>query len=82
MDLFFEAVAQQARDRTSGEIPDLEEYISMRGNTSGCKPCFALAECAAHIDLPDEVVAHPSIRALEDASNAFVTWSNVSLLSS
>ncbi len=77
MDLFFRAVAQQARDRARGDVPSLEEYIALRADTSGCKPCFALIEYAAGIDLPDEVVAHPVIRALEDAANAHVSWSNV-----
>ncbi|KAI0671682.1 terpenoid synthase [Trametes maxima] len=76
MDLFFRAVAQQARDRVHGDIPSLEEYIALRSDTSGCKPCFALIEYAADIDLPDEVVSHPTIRALEEATNSFVTWSN------
>ncbi|KAI1797175.1 terpenoid synthase [Ganoderma leucocontextum] len=76
MDLFFRAVAQQARDRARGDVPSLEEYIALRADTSGCKPCFALIEYAAGIDLPDEVVAHPVIRALEDAANAHISWSN------
>lgn len=45
-ELFFRAVAQQARDRASGNIPDLESYIAMRRDTSGCKPCWALIEYA------------------------------------
>ncbi|KAI0775257.1 terpenoid synthase [Trametes elegans] len=76
MDLFFRAVTQQARDRAQGDIPSLEEYISLRWDTSGCKPCFALIEYAAGFDLPDEVVSHPTIRSLEEATNSFVTWSN------
>ncbi|OBZ72574.1 Alpha-muurolene synthase [Grifola frondosa] len=76
MDLFFKAVAQQAKDRTLQEIPDLEEYIALRWDTSGCKPCFALIEFAAGIDLPDDVVQHPTIQALEEATNSLVTWSN------
>ncbi|KAH9943697.1 terpenoid synthase [Amylocystis lapponica] len=76
MELFFKAVSQQADDRRSGNIPDLEDYIAMRSDTSACKSCFALLEWTAGIDLPNYVLSHPSIRALEDASNAFVTWSN------
>lgn len=78
MDLFFKAVAQQAADRALGVIPDLESYIVVRRNTSGCKPCFALIEYGARIDLPDEVAQHPTICALEEATNDLVTWSNVS----
>ncbi|CDO74937.1 hypothetical protein BN946_scf184945.g9 [Trametes cinnabarina] len=76
MDLFFRAVAQQANDRAQGDIPSLEEYIALRWDTSGCKPCFALIEYAAGIDLPEQVISHPTIRALEEATNSFVTWSN------
>ncbi|TBU50447.1 terpenoid synthase [Dichomitus squalens] len=76
MDLFFRAVAQQARDRARGDVPSLEEYIALRMDTSGCKPCFALIEYAAGIDLPDEVMAHPAIRALEEAANSHISWSN------
>jgi Terpene synthase family 2, C-terminal metal binding len=77
MDLFFKAVAQQSADRAQGWIPDLESYVPLRRDTSGCKPCFALIEYAAGIDLPDYVVEHPTIRALEEATNDLVTWSNV-----
>jgi len=77
MNLFFDAVAKQADDRKNGHIPDLESYIVTRRDTSGCKPCFVLAEYAAQIDLPDVVVSHPVIMAMEEATNDFVTWSNV-----
>ncbi|KAG8212951.1 isoprenoid synthase domain-containing protein [Butyriboletus roseoflavus] len=76
MDLFFIAVAKQADDRANGRIPDLESYITVRRDTSGCKPCFALIEYAARIDLPDEVMSHPVIMAMEEATNDLVTWSN------
>ncbi|KAG6859420.1 Alpha-muurolene synthase, partial [Blastosporella zonata] len=42
LELFFEAVNIQARSRDAGEIPDLETYIDVRRDTSGCKPCWAL----------------------------------------
>ena len=45
MDFFFQSVTQQAQDRASGVIPDLESYIALRRDTSGCKPCWALIEC-------------------------------------
>lgn len=77
MDLFFIAVAKQADDRAKGHVPDLESYITMRRDTSGCKPCFALIEYAARIDLPDKVMSHPVIMAMEEATNDLVTWSNV-----
>lgn len=45
MDFFFQSVTQQALDRAAGIIPDLESYIALRRDTSGCKPCWALIEC-------------------------------------
>ena len=77
MVLFFRAVTQQALDREHDDIPDLESYIALRRDTSGCKPCFALIEYAAGIDLPDMVMNHPYIGILEDATNDLVTWTNV-----
>ena len=80
MDLFFKAVTIQARDRATGIIPDLEDYIIVRRDTSGCKPCWALIEYASGLDLPDEVMEHPIIQSLDEATNDLVTWSNVSIL--
>lgn len=75
--LFFEAVNVQAADRDSDIIPDLESYINVRRDTSGCKPVFDLIEYALRIDLPDHVVNHPVIKALNQGTNDLVTWSNV-----
>jgi len=76
MDLFFKAVTIQARDRAAGVIPDLEDYIVVRRDTSGCKPCWALIEYANGLDLPDEVMEHPTIQGLDEATNDLVAWSN------
>lgn len=76
-DFFFQAVAQQALDREDGAVPDLESYIALRRDTSGCKPCWALIEYANNLDIPDDVMEHPIIRDLGEAANDLVTWSNV-----
>ncbi|KAF9449584.1 terpenoid synthase [Macrolepiota fuliginosa MF-IS2] len=76
MALFFESVNIQARARDQGDVPDLESYIDVRRDTSGCKPCWALIEYALDIDLPDYVVEHPVIEALNQYTNDLVTWSN------
>lgn len=78
MDLFFQAITIQAKDRREGVIPDLDSYIGVRRDTSGCKPCWALIEYANGLDLPDEVMDHPVVKALGEAANDLVTWSNVS----
>ncbi|RXW15885.1 hypothetical protein EST38_g9973 [Candolleomyces aberdarensis] len=75
-DFFFQSVTQQALDRAAGVIPDLESYIALRRDTSGCKPCWALIEYANNLDIPDEVMDHPIVRNLGEAANDLVTWSN------
>ena len=78
-DLFFRAITQQAADRRAGVIPDLESYIELRRDTSGCKPCWALIEYANGLNIPDDIMSHPIIETLGEAANDLVTWSNVSL---
>ena len=53
------------------------EVVGCR-DTSGCKTGFAFIEYAANIDLPFEVVEHPIIKAMSDATNDLVSWANVS----
>ena len=79
MHFFFEAVRQQAECRADGSIPDLDTYIWMRRETSGCKPVFDLIEYSLDLELPDAVVEHPVIVALNNGANDLVTWSNVSV---
>ena len=79
MSLSFKAVVTQAYDRATGVIPNLEDYIVVRRDTSGCKPCLALIEYANGWDLPDEVMEHRIIQSLDEAVNDLVSWSNVSI---
>ena len=79
LDTYFQAIMQQADDRGSRNIPELEEYITLRRDTSGCKTGFAFIEYAARIDLPEDVIEHPIIKALSDATNDLVSWANVSV---
>lgn len=81
-DLFFQAITMQAVDRKQGVIPDLDSYIAVRRDTSGCKPCWALIEYANNLTISDEVMEHPVLEALGEAANDLVTWSNVRRFSS
>ncbi|KAJ3793697.1 isoprenoid synthase domain-containing protein [Lentinula aff. detonsa] len=76
LDFFFQSVTEQAHDRQESAIPDLESYIALRRDTSGCKTSFVLIEYANNLDIPDEVMEHPLIRSLNEAANDLVTWSN------
>ena len=78
MQMFFEAVKQQALCRSDGIVPEFDTYIEMRRETSGCKPVFDLIEYSLDLELPDAVVEHPVIVALNNGANDLVTWSNVS----
>lgn len=76
LDLYFSASEREIERRMKGNISDLESYIVYRRNTSGCKPCYAMLEYVAGIDLPAEVVSHPVIIALEEAANDMISWCN------
>ncbi|KAG2031502.1 isoprenoid synthase domain-containing protein [Suillus americanus] len=75
-ELFLAAVAKQVDDRAKGNMYHLESYTTLRRDLVGVKPCFALIEFVAGIDLPDEVVSHPVVKALEDATNDHVAWAD------
>jgi len=77
MDLFFIGLSKQADDRIKGVTNDLETYITLRRDSGGSKFCFTLIEYTARIDLPDEVILHPVIKAMEEAANDVASWSNV-----
>jgi hypothetical protein len=74
---FFQGVTQECRDRKSGSLPDLESYILLRRDTSGCKPCFVLIEYANNLDIPDDVLEDPILNDIIGAANDFISWANV-----
>ncbi|KAG1852781.1 isoprenoid synthase domain-containing protein [Suillus subalutaceus] len=75
-DVWFILAAKEMDNRLKGHVNNVESYIEMRRILSGLKPSFALIEFAGQIDLPDEVVSHPVIMALEEAAIDWVAWSN------
>ena len=79
MQMFFQAVHQQVFYRADGIILDIKTYIEMRCNTSSCKPVFNLVKYSLDLELPDDIIEHPIIVALNQGANDLVTWSNVSL---
>ncbi|KAG0694618.1 isoprenoid synthase domain-containing protein [Suillus ampliporus] len=56
----------------AGRTNDVKSYIDLRRDLTGLKACFAVIESAAWIDLPNEVVSHLAIVAMEEATNDFV----------
>ena len=80
MNMFFEAVHQQAVHRATGVVPDLVTYTELRRETSACRPLFDLIEYSLDLELPDVVVQDPVIVTLNDAVNDLISWSNVSTI--
>jgi hypothetical protein len=71
MQLFFEAVNNEASERDNGTIPEMNKYIALRRDNGGCKAAFALIEYGLGIDLPDFVVEHPVMEALKPRNQRF-----------
>ena len=65
-DLYTDAVARQALDRDCCNLRTINSYFEIRRRTIGAKPSFAILELRT--DIPDEVMTHPSIVTLVDAS--------------
>ncbi|KIJ41061.1 hypothetical protein M422DRAFT_255906 [Sphaerobolus stellatus SS14] len=70
------AVRQQADDRRTGNIPELEKYIEHRRMSSGCRPLFHIIEYSLDFQLPEEVVNHPLMVRMMDCVNDWVAFSN------
>lgn len=75
--LYMVASAQQARDRHRDHLRTLDEYFTIRRDTIGSKPCYALVE--AVVDLPPEALSHPTIAQLETHATDMIIFSNVSV---
>lgn len=82
MRTYLQGVQQEASFRTDGIPPDIQTYIEMRRDTSACKLVFDLIEYSLGLELPDDVIEHPSIMALNQCANDLVTWANVSTIRS
>lgn len=53
---------QQADDRNSSRIRDVNSYFDVRRDTIGAKPSFTINEI--HMNLPDEIITHPVVAKL------------------
>jgi hypothetical protein len=56
----------QVNDRTSKRALSLEEIVTIRRQSAGCRPLYHLVEYAHKLQLPDEVFEDPCIMELED----------------
>ena len=74
---FFQGLQRTTFDRTIGAIPDIEDYISRRRETSICRLAFLLIEYAHGMKLPRDVYNDPIIVNLTSLANDLMSWSNV-----
>lgn len=63
---YVDAVVQQSSDRDHHRQRDIQSYLALRRHTIGAEPSYVLN--AMHLDLPDHVMSHPTLRRLEDLS--------------
>jgi len=76
---YVDAVGKEAEHRVQGKVLDLVSFDRLRRDNSATYPCFGLFEYALDIDLPDEVVEHPTFKNLQDLGCDLIWWGNVSL---
>ncbi|EIM82223.1 terpenoid synthase [Stereum hirsutum FP-91666 SS1] len=65
-DEYLESVVDQAADRDSARIRDIESYINIRRNTIGAKPSFVIMEQG--MDIPDNVFENEVFQRLRMAT--------------
>lgn len=75
-DDYCQSVVQQAADRDTKHIRDVESYMVIRRENIGAKPSFALLEL--DMDLPDEVLEHPAVVDLTTWAIDMIIIGNVS----
>ncbi|GJJ08045.1 hypothetical protein Clacol_002252 [Clathrus columnatus] len=61
---YLNAVVDEAADRESRYIRNIEDYFKIRRNTIGAKPSFAI--CEMYMNIPEEVMRHPVIKKLRE----------------
>ncbi|KAG6376252.1 isoprenoid synthase domain-containing protein [Boletus reticuloceps] len=69
---FSKNTIQEALDRESHSkkdtVRDIQSYMVMRRETIGTRPCFVLMRSIRRLYIPDDVLAHPIIREMEDVA--------------
>ncbi|KAG1738244.1 terpenoid synthase [Suillus lakei] len=71
---FLESLVNEAIDRSEYRIRDIPSYIEMRRDTVGLRSFFALLELG--LDIPDEVISHPTIVVMANACLDMVALDN------
>ena len=71
------AVIDEASDRARGSIRKITDYLRLTRLTAGPDPCFFPLEM--DLDIPDEVMTHPSLELLRSLTAESLVLGNVSI---
>ena len=77
MEEYFESVVQESIDKKDRRVLDVKSYVDARRRTSGVKPSFSIYELG--LNIPDEVMMHPTIQEMFIAAVDMVAFCNVSI---
>lgn len=69
------AVIDEASDRANGSIRKIPDYLRLTRLTAGPYPCFFPLEM--DLDIPDEVMTHPSLELLRSLTAESLVLGNV-----
>jgi Delta6-protoilludene synthase len=70
------AVIDEASDRARGSIRGIKDYLRLTRLTAGPYPCFFPIEM--DLDIPDEVMTHPSMERIRNLAAESMVLGNVS----
>jgi len=62
MEAYVHAVTEEAEDRMHNRVRPLEDFLRLRRLTCGGAPTFGFLEFG--LDLPNEVICHPTLVSL------------------
>jgi Delta6-protoilludene synthase len=69
------AVIDEASDRARGSIRGIKDYLRLTRLTAGPYPCFFPIEM--DLDIPDEVMTHPSMERIRSLAAESMVLGNV-----
>ncbi|MEU8622526.1 hypothetical protein [Streptomyces sp. NPDC048623] len=71
---FFETCVWESENRLSGRVPELDEYITMRGRA--LMPYLDLIEVTTHAEVPEEIYGLPEFAEMNAALSDADLWTN------
>lgn len=71
---YVDSVVEQSSDRDHHCQRDIQSYLTLRRFTIGAEPSFVLN--AMHMDLPDHVVSHTTLKRLEQLATDMIILGN------